>query len=270
MRGLLLLLTSLIVFASCSTIEDNSPALQGVRDSLLFRTSDSRAVFNPDGSLVIRGERGIEAVNFLVVNQGQGQIALGGQNNPNVAAYTDANGDLFTTTSDEASGELNYTINSNNTVSGDFRFTAFRPSFLDTVVFSRGFIFQVPILSDVANEPMDEEAQDAFTARVNTIIFNPTIINRAVSGGALSVTGQTSSNSMVITFPVTTTPGTYELGTNPEFTAVYNTPSGAAAATSGQLNIVSNDQDANIVVAEFSFETAESFSITDGGFTINY
>lgn len=270
MRGLLFLFISIIIFTSCTSVEDNSPAFQGVRDSILFRSSDSRAVFNPDGSLVIRGERGVEALNFLVNSQGQSQIILGGQNNPDVAAYTSVEGTLLTTSSNEASGELNYTINGDNTVSGEFNFTAYASSFTDTVVFSRGFIYRVPILSPVANEPTVAELQDAFTARVNTIIFNPTIINRMVSGNSITVTGQTSSSSIAIVFPVNSNPGTYTIDATSDFSASYTVPSGTFTAVSGELNIVSNDQDNAVIVGEFSFETEDGFTITDGGFTINY
>lgn len=270
MRGLLFTLISLVIFTSCSTIEDNSPALQGVRDSILFRSSDSRAVFNPDGSLVIRGERGVEALNFLISSQGQSQIIFGSSSNTNIAAYTDVDGNLFTTNSNQSSGELNYTINGDNTVSGDFKFTAFTSSFTDTVVFNRGFIYRVPILSPVIIDPVNVALQDAFTARVNTIIFNPTIISRITSGNVLTVTGQTSTTSIALSFPLNSAPGTYTFGTNPDLSARYTNQSGISNAISGQLNIVSNDQTNFVSVGEFSFNTAEGFTITDGGFTINY
>ncbi len=260
-------------FTSCSTeIQDNSPALQGVRDSVLFRTSASRVLNASTGGLIIRGERNTEALNFLIQNQNQSQIALGGSSsNPNIAVYTSLEGVQYSTAFNQASGVVNLTVNGDNTVSGDFKFTAFTPNLTDTVVFSRGFMYRIPFLTGT-NQPDGpvETTLDAFTARVNGVIFNPTVISSAINSGVLRVSGQTSNTSTNIFVPLGVAPGTYDMEAGGTYSGTYVNAAGTAVSTSGTLTIVSNNTDDRIMVGEFVFETAEGFTITDGEFTINY
>ncbi|WP_405251354.1 DUF6252 family protein [Dokdonia sp. Asnod3-C12] len=270
MRNLLFALISIVTFISCSTIEDNTATFQGVRDTVLLRIPDSRAIFGEDGDLLIRGELGAEVISFQIQNQAQTQITFGGQNNPSVATYINKDGKVFTTASSQASGLLDFSFNGNNAVSGDFKFIAFTPSFADTVVFSKGVFFKVPILTPVVIEPEIEVINDNFEALINTTVFNSIVINHAISGNVLTVLGRTSSTNIAVSFPINSTPETYTLGTNPDFSAAYTTPSGISNAISGEITIISNDQENNIAVGTFSFMTAQGFSITDGAFTINY
>ncbi len=270
MRNFLFALISIITFISCSTIEDNTPALQGVRDTVLLRTQDSRAIFNEDGDLLIRGERGAEVISFQIKNQAQTQITFGGQNNPSIATYIDENGKVFTTESSQASGLLDFSFNGSSAVTGNFKFTAFTPSFSDTVVFSKGVVYRVPILTPVVIQPEIEDVDDNFEALINTTVFNSIVINHVVSGNVLTVLGRTSSTNIAVSFPLNSNPGTYNIGSNPDFSAAYTTPSGISNAISGEITIIANDQENNIAVGTFSFMTAEGFSITDGAFTINY
>ena len=258
MKVLFLTFLSVMLFTSCSTIEDNSPALQGIKDSLLFRANDSRAIFNIDGSLVVAGERGLEAVNILVNNQSQSPVTLGGANNTNIATYTDENGIEYST------------LNGDNSLSGEFNFTAYTESLQDSVFFYRGVAYQVPILSPLMNEPEVIVLQNNFTAKVNTITFTPTIINSSVSGNLITVVGQTSTTSLALNFPLNTMPGDYLLGTNPDLSAGYTVPNGVSNATSGELTIITNDAANELIVGTFSFQTDDGFDVTEGAFTINY
>ncbi len=270
MKVVFLTLISVMLFTSCSTIEDNSPALQGIKDSLLFRANDSRAIFNIDGSLVVTGERGLEAVNLLVNNQSQSPVTLGGSNNTNIAVYTDENGVEYSTLNPLSRGNFVYSLNGDTSLSGEFSFTAYTESLQDSVFFYRGIAYQVPILSPLMEEPEVIVLSDSFTAKVNTITFVPTIINSSVSGNLISVVGLTSTTSLAINFPLNTMPGDYLLGTNPDLTAGYTVPAGFSGATSGQLTIISNDPANEIIVGTFSFQTDDGFDVTEGAFTINY
>ncbi len=270
MKVVFLTLLSIMLFTSCSTIEDNSPALQGIKDSTLFRASDSRAIFNLDGSLVVTGERGLEAVNLLVNNQSQSPVTLGGPNNTNIAIYTDENGIEYSTLNARSEGNFEYTVNGDNSLSGTFNFTAYTESLQDSVFFYRGIAYQVPIISPLMNEPDVIVQEDRFTAKVNTIPFIPTIINSSVSGNLISVVGLTSTTSLGINFPLNTMPGDYLLGTNPDLTAGYTVPAGFSSAASGQLTIITNDAANEIIIGTFSFQTEDGFDITEGEFTINY
>lgn len=270
-RLLPILLLSLFVFSCSNDIQDNSPALQAVVDSTLVRSADSRAVFNDDGSLLIQGNTDSQTINILINSLNQTQVELGGDNpNTNIASYTDEFGNVFSTASTSASGQVNYEINVDNTVSGTFNFTALRNGVQDTITLSRGFMFGIPILTELGDTP-DMGTNDSFTARVNSVIFNPTIIATPESGNVLSVIGQTQQASIVLIFPTDIAAGTYDITLGGAVRASYLIPSSnmTLEAQSGTLTIVSNDTDANEVSGNFVFE-ADGFSITDGEFSVSY
>ncbi len=261
------------MFSCEQDVQENSPAFQGVRDSLLYRTATSQATFNEDGSLIIQGSSGPETLSILISSLNQTQVALGGSSaNGNVAAFTDAFGNVFSTASSSATGQVNYLINANNTVSGTFNFMALRNGTLDTLTFSQGFMFGIPILSN-AGLPVDPDAGilDDFTARVNTIIFNPTILTSSLSGGFLTIAAETADTAIQLSLPQDTPAGTYDLLEGTDFSASYRVATGDTfGAISGSLTIVSNDTENRIIVGDFIFSTLQGFNITDGEFTLNY
>lgn len=271
MKPLLALSFLTLLICSCSNeIQDNSPALQGVVDSVLFRSADSRAVFNDNGSLLIQGNSDAQTLNILINSLNQTQIELGGANpNTNIASYTDEFGNVFSTASTNASGQINYQINGDNTVSGTFNFRALRNGLQDEITVSRGFMFGVPILTALG-DTSGMGTNDSFTARVNSVIFNPTVIS-TIEANLLTVSGQTQQASISVLFSPDTPAGTYDIAPGTDFRASYcilgtNT---VLEAQSGTLTIVSNDTVANEVSAEFVFDV-EGFSITDGEFSVSY
>ncbi|WP_299763909.1 DUF6252 family protein [uncultured Dokdonia sp.] len=265
-----ILLLSLFIFSCSNDIQDNSPALQAVVDTVLVRSADSRAVFNDDGSLLIQGNTDSQTINILINSLNQTQVELGGDNpNTNIASYTDEFGNVFSTASSSADGQVNYEINGDNTVSGTFNFTALRNANQDTITLSRGFMFGIPILTELGDTP-DMSTNDSFTARVNSVIFNPTII-AAVEANLLTVAGQTQQASISVLFPPDTPPGTYDIAPGTDFRATYTLLSNNTVleAQSGTLTIVANDTDADEVSGNFVFEV-DGFSITDGEFSVSY
>lgn len=270
-RLLPILLLSLFALSCSNEIQDNSPALQAVNDSILFRSADSRAVFNDNGSLLIQGNSSTETLNILINSLNQTQVELGGENpNTNIASFTDEFGNVFSTASTNADGQVNYQINGDNTVSGTFNFTALRNGIQDTITLSRGFMFGIPILTELGDAP-DMNTNDSFTARVNSVIFNPTVIATVQSGGLLTVAGQTQQASISVLFPPDTPPGTYDIAVAGDFRASYILldDDTSLQASTGTLTIVSNDTDANEVSGEFVFDV-DGFSITDGEFSVSY
>ena len=271
MKPLLALILITVLISSCSSeIQDNSPALQGVVDSVLFRSADSRAIFNDNGSLVIQGNSDAQTLSILINSLNQSQVELGGDNpNTNIASFTDEFGNVFSTASTSASGQVNYQIDGDNTVSGTFNFTALRNGIQDTITMSKGFMFGVPILSALGDTP-DVGTNDTFTARVNSVIFNPTIIS-TVGANLLTVSGQTQQASISVLFPPDTPPGTYDIAPGTDFQGSYILlgTSTVLEAQSGVLTIVSNDTDADEVSGNFIFEV-DGFSITDGAFSVSY
>lgn len=271
MKRLLLLPLVALLITSCSQeIQSNDAAFQGVKDSTLYRGLNNSAVINPNGSIAVRGATATESVRILVSTLNQTTVTLGADALPgDSASYTDEFGNVFNTNNGNASGQATIEINGDNTVSGTFNFVALTANSSDTVTFSRGFIFEVPILGELDDgEPM--AAQDSFTARINTVIYNPTVISSAVSSGVLIVSGNTSDRAMSISIPEDVAPGTYDITLDGTYTATYTTPAGVSNATTGSLTIVSNDIADRRIVGDFIFDTPDGFVITDGQFDVEY
>jgi len=271
MKRLLPILFLFLFALSCSDdIQDNTPALQAVKDSVLFRSLDSKAFFNDNGSLLIQGSSDTESLNILINSINETEIELGGDNpNTNIASFTDEFGNMFSTASTNADGQVTYQINANNTVSGNFNFSALRNGIQDTITLSRGFMFEIPILTELGNVP-NMGTNDSFSARINSLIFNPTMIS-AVGVDLLTVSGATQEASISVLFPTDIPAGTYDIAPGTDFRAIYSLfdTSTVLEAQSGTLTIVSNDTTANEVSGNFVFE-ADGFSITNGEFSVSY
>ena len=273
MSRLLFLTVAILSFFSCSTIEDNSPALQAQKGNDLFKTATNSAVFNPDGSLVIRGETGNnETINFLIGSTNSTEITFGEEGSGNnTALFIDRDGNEFSTDVEGSFGTLTYDLEGTESVTGDFKFTALTAGMTDTVVFSRGVIFKVPFVSTVIIDLPDPVVEDGFFAKVNTIDFVPTIITNNITNGMLNISGQRSGPvTILISMPPDITAGDYALEAGTPISGSYTNGAGTAEATSGRLEIISNDTSENIIIGEFDFSTEEGFIITDGTFTINY
>lgn len=271
MKRLFLLALVVLMITSCSQqIESNGAAFQGVKDSVLFKGFNNSAVINDDGSLAIRGSNGLESVRLLVTSLNQTNVIFGPDALPgNTASYTSEEGVLFTTNNGNASGQVSVEINGDNTVSGTYNFVALTANSSDTVTFSRGFIYEVPILGELSDDD-PVPAQDSFTARINTVIYNPTVISTSVTGGVLVVSGNTADRSMSLVMPENIAAGTYDITFDGAYTAGYTTPSGVSSATTGSLTIVSNDTADRRITADFIFDTPDGFIITDGQFSVDY
>lgn len=268
MKRLLLLPIVVLLFASCSQdIQDNTPALQAmVNDSILYRAIDARASYTDDGSLLITGTTDVESVNILLRGlsgpQGFGPCCT------NVAAFEDIDGNVYST-APNGEGLTRFRFGSDNTISGSFKFVALRNGNLEKRTFSKGVFYKVPIVEPFDPDDDEDGIPDRFTARVNTVSFNPTVISSALSGGVLTISGATSTQDITLRFPSNTGPGDYDFTEAGAITGVYTASTVSNVSTTGQLKIVSNDTENRIISGEFVF-TAGSFEITDGQFFINY
>lgn len=273
MRHLLLLAIGVLLLTSCSQeIEDNTPAFQGVRDSIFFRGFSNSAVVNPNGSIAVRGANNLEEVRILVSAINQTNVVLGEGAAPgNSATYTNEFGTIFSTNNDSGSGEVSLQINGDNTVSGTFNFVALTENETDTVTFSRGFIFEVPFLGELNTDDGPTQEPDSFTARVNTVIYTPTEINSSVSSGVLQISANRGDGTAIsLTMPENATPGTFDITADGLFTALYVDADGVNNASTGSLTIISNNTTERRITGDFVFDTAGGFLITDGGFSISY
>ena len=286
MKYLFVLLVGSLLLSSCSEIRDNSSAFQGLVDTEFFRGNNNAAVINSDGSIAVRGQNGSEevqvvvsALDFTTVTVGLGEGAASG----NVASYIDEDGTVFTTNSDRASGEVSLEVNEDNTVTGTLRFVALTENETDTITFSSGFIYTVPILNEFGDGSLPTQGQnqgdpgseeDSFTARVNGDVYVPTIIMPIASSGFLLInTSDGASETMSISMPEDVEPGTYDITPGGLFTGIYGLPSEGEIfnAMEGTLIIDSNDTEERRVSGSFIFDTVGGeIIITDGEFSVSY
>lgn len=272
MKQLLLLPIVALLLASCSQdIATNTPGFQAKQnDTLLFRAIDSRAFYNDQGNLIIEGSTDVETmrINIGLLNQSEENLDSG-NGRGNVASFEDIDGNIFSTAVPGATGKIRVRSGSNNTINATFNFTAIRNG--SKLTFSEGVMFEVPIIEPFDPDGDDDDAgiPDSFTARVNTVSFNPTVIASALSGGVLTISGSTSTQDITLKFPSNTGAGDYDFTDAGAISGVYTVSAASSVSTSGQLKIISNDTDERIVQGQFVFD-AGSFQITDGQFTINY
>ena len=271
-RNYILVLWIGVLSVSCSqNIDRLTSNLQAVvQGDNLFRANDLQAGFLDDGSLQIIGSSGIQRIVFIITDFQQSEITLGGVNHGrNVAQYQTASGLFHTTDNPEANGQLSLRINADNSVSGEFNFTAIRDDNVNDITLNRGFIFRIPI-SDLEDpvDPVDPIiVDDDFTATVNTIPFDPTVFTSLVNDGQLLVSAQTSLAVITLNFPVDTMPGTYVMVEGTPIFGTYFVAEETSVSSMGELIITLNES--NVVMGSFDFTTTSGFNII-GEFTINY
>lgn len=276
MKYIYVILLGSLLFGSCNQeIQDNTPGFQGLVDTTFFRGNNNSAVVNSDGSVAIRGKNVIGEVQVVVSSLDKTVVTLGeGAESGNVASYLDNSGTLYTTNSDLASGEISLEFNDDNTISGELRFIALTESETDTITFSRGFIFKVPILNEFTQGdfPSQEEmSENTFSARINGLSFVPSTITTQVSNGILSISSSSGGEVISLTMPDDVIEGVYDISPGGTYSVFYVTPEGIFNAIEGTLTIISNDTGKGEISGSFIFNTPNNdFVITDGVFSVSY
>lgn len=261
--------TGLLLVSCGQEIQNNNAAFQGVKDTIFYKGFNNSAVVNPNGSIAVRGATDIEEVRILVSSLNQSTVVLGADALPgNSATYINEFGTIFSTNNDNGSGEVSLAISDEGTVSGTFNFVALTENETDTVTFSKGFVYRVPIFGEFNGGP--SSVDDVFTARVNTVNYNPTIINGALNSGQLVIAGNTADRSIAIRVPENITPGTYNITLGGLYTGSYTVDDVVSDATSGSLTIVTHNTTEQRITGAFVFDTPNGFMITDGEFAVFY
>lgn len=157
MKKLIVLsLILLSVFSCGDEVQFNSPAFQGDRANKLWRAKAFSASIDNSGFLTITGTNNIETVNLRVPSVTTGTFVVGVVNSME-AEYIDGFGTTFSTNNQPDPSvsiypeigeivieEIDVT---NNTFTGTFRFLAFDSSGLNSVGYTNGIFFKVPLIS---------------------------------------------------------------------------------------------------------------------------
>lgn len=165
MKKLLLVsLVFVILFGCGDDIEFNSPAFQGDRENELWRAKAFSASIAENGFLTIIGINNLETVRLKVPTVTESTFIVG-DIDANEAEYTDGFGTVYSTTNNPDEGvsiypelgeivieEINYT---NATFTGTYRFLAFDASGMNSVGFTNGIFYKVPLISgEFPNNPI--------------------------------------------------------------------------------------------------------------------
>ncbi|MDX1279298.1 DUF6252 family protein [Oceanihabitans sediminis] len=159
MKKLLVLLVSVVFMVSCGDeLESNTPAFQGDKDGSLWKGDYYSAAMDANGNLVVSGGKGGETVVLTIASTNVGSYSLG-DGSASEAAFNNVAELHFSTYNDPdpalqlypADGEI--TIEefnlSNRTVTGSFWFNAFTDSGMQTVNYSKGVFYQIPVSGTV-------------------------------------------------------------------------------------------------------------------------
>jgi len=155
MKKIFLLIVSALFMVGCGEdLEFNTPALQGKKDSALWRADYYTAEINGSGQLIISGGRGSETIALKTQSANVGTYLLGGGSSSE-ASFVSTQDIAYSTNNEPdpiiqiypADGEIMITeySESGNAVSGTFWFNAFSDSGLNKVNFSQGIFYEVPI-----------------------------------------------------------------------------------------------------------------------------
>lgn len=160
-KFILLILTTVIIYGCSNEIEFNSPAFQASKDYQLWRAVAFSARQDVDGSLLITGTTNIETVNLIIPNDNLGTYVVGEVDNIE-AQFINADGIVFSTNNraDEDVSlypELGEIVieeiqGNNEAFTGTFRFLAFDESGENSVGFSSGIFFKVPLISNSSSQ----------------------------------------------------------------------------------------------------------------------
>ncbi|MEP5255727.1 DUF6252 family protein [Winogradskyella rapida] len=206
MKKLLLLSLVFLTMYSCGDeVQFNTPAFQGDRENELWRAKSFSASIDANGFLTITGANNYETVELTVPSVIESEFIVG-DIDVIEAKYTDGFGAEYSTTNtpDESVsvypelGEI--TIEEidvvNKTFTGTYRFLAFDASGLNSVGFTNGIFFKVPLLSgELPTDPItcldvETAAQTALLAYQATFSPNLEFVNRAAFEAACSAYSQ--------------------------------------------------------------------------------
>lgn len=266
MRTFLLFLFAAFAFIGCEDIQDNNPAMQAVLNNQLYKAIEIRAEILENGTLVLQGIKGDEELTITLNNSTEGIYTLG-MNEISTAIYTDPVGTIYST-NPFGNGLVLIQNVSENTVSGTFKFNAYR-SGLDTLNAQKGYFYRVPIINGTTTEETVPTV-NLLSATIEGNPFSAQTITAANSNGFIVVNGTQDNQSIFLSFP-----NTIENGDNPigeGIIARYILNGQTLLAVSGTISIVNHNTTINEISGTFSFETEgpDGLEITQGQFNVAY
>ncbi|NND64139.1 MAG: hypothetical protein HKN48_13185 [Flavobacteriaceae bacterium] len=266
-RIVLVLFTAIIAFSSCENIEDNSPAMQGMIDSLFFKANEVRAVKNEDGSYTLQGVNQDEILTLQIDRAQLGTYNLG-SGSASFATYEDANGNVYTTSpSGNGTIELTDRCISCGLLTGTFQFTAIQEG-IDSITVNRGFFFEANFLTGQIYQDENQNNDGTMIAKLNGEVFEANTVVASDNGVTIRVEGAIGEQVIAISVPSDALPGNYPVSA-PGFGATFSIQGEEDVTSSGQMSINFNNTSTRKLRVFFRFET-DANSITEGDLFVNY
>jgi hypothetical protein len=155
MKKLLILALAIFSMVSCGDdIEFNSPAMQGKKDGTNWKAVSYRGYVNDNRKSIITGNNNYETINLQVSSFAVGTYLLG-ESNSNIATLIDSNLNEYSTNNlpdqdielypPDGIIEITEFNPTNNSITGKFWFNAYSASGTETVNFSQGIFYNIPI-----------------------------------------------------------------------------------------------------------------------------
>lgn len=279
MKKLFFILITSLVFASCAeSLSDNSTALQGFIDNVLYISNDAIATKNEDGSYDIEGLTENEILRIHISSGQEGGHLLGGSG-LNYATFKDAAGNKYFTNPNGDGKVLVTRLNQEiNTISGSFEFEAIQAA-VDTIVVKNGVFFEVRIVQEIG-EVEDPDILPIGSCNIGTFVSlidgtpiqqgNNLCVQAVIFQEQIVITATDPDDEIQLRIPISVDTGQTSL---PEdgFTATYkDLVSGTIEnVTVGNLIVISHSTQANLIKGTFSFETS-NHTITIGSFNVTY
>ncbi|GGG39643.1 DUF6252 family protein [Bizionia arctica] len=195
MKKLLVLALTIFTMVSCGDeIEFNSPAMQGKVDGSNWKAVSYSGYIDENGKSIITGDNNYETVSLQVSSFAVGTYLLG-ESNTNIATLIDSDLQEYSTNNlpdenielypPDGIIEITEFNSSNNSITGKFWFNAYSASGTETVNFSQGIFYNLPIpfSSDPVLLSCDEAvaatiaAQETFNSTSTTAPAYPTVCN---------------------------------------------------------------------------------------------
>src|SRR5690606_31746272 len=134
-------------------ISQNSPALQGLKDNVLWRSAGTTATISPNGHLTITGSRQLETLLLKTSSVSEATYELGlSQQRSATFIRTSGLDETTYTTGNEGLGDGEIVIeefdSENMTITGTFRFNAVNHEGdeNDIVNFQSGIFYKIPVV----------------------------------------------------------------------------------------------------------------------------
>ena len=274
MKFQLLTIFAIFFLVSCSDdIEIDSSVLQGVKDSVLYRSVVNRAEMRDGGRVELSGSKNQESLKLNLSSVREGTFYLGAKED-NSAEFIDVSGKKYSTFTD-GEGEIVVERISGDNFTGSFKFKAKSLQDSTEVIFTRGVFYEVPLRETIEESIPEATVVTSFDCKINTIPFKPTVIEANVVNNEISGYGGTPGIIIRLIFPQNIDSGIYELSdlnSSEPYRAEYYSNGFRSYLDSGTIEITSHNKEEHSVGGTFFFSASNNgtVEVTEGSFGFNY